>query len=288
MLATGYLYDFLRKIGLSDFGARTGEFMLVRPLKVVLILIAAALIGRLASRAIAKWIRALPQRAPLRDVSGRAERRAVTLGAVLGSTARVVIWSVAVLMVFDEMGVNLAPLLAGAGIAGVAVGFGAQSLVRDFLSGLFILVEDQYGVGDSVDVGAASGTVEEVNLRVTRLRSVEGTVWYVPNGEIRRVANSSIEGSRAVVDVAIPRQVDVALALRIAEEEARAFASDATWASAVIAEPEVWGVDSMTFEEVIVRVVVRTVPTDRLRVARALRGRIAARVQQESGSGRAA
>ena len=102
------------------------------------------------------------------------------------------------LTILDELGVNLAPLLAGAGIVGVALGFGAQTLVRDFLSGLFMLVEDQYGVGDVIDVGVATGTVEGVSLRTTRLRDVEGVVWHVPNGEIQRVGNKSQQWSRAV------------------------------------------------------------------------------------------
>ena len=107
------------------------------------------------------------------------------------------------------VGINLAPLLAGAGVAGVALGFGAQSLVRDCISGLFMLIEDQYGIGDQVDLGAASGTVERVSLRTTVLRGADGTVWHVPNGEVRRVGNQSKLWSMAVVDVDIPVDTDL-------------------------------------------------------------------------------
>ena len=124
------------------------------------------------------------------EVSLRAEQRINALTSVLRSVSTAVIFAIAGFMILGEMGLNLAPLLAGAGIVGLAVGFGAQSLVKDFLSGMFILVEDQFGVGDIVDLDqTTSGTVEAVSLRTTRLRAVDGTVWHVPNGDIRRVGN---------------------------------------------------------------------------------------------------
>ena len=138
---------------------------------------------------------------PMSDV--RRVQRAHTIGAVLRSVASILIWSIVVLTVLEELGVNLAPLLAGAGIAGIALGFGAQSLVRDFVSGLFMLLEDQFGVGDVIDTGVAVGTVEGVALRTTRLRDADGVVWHIPNGVIMRVGNKSQQWSRALVDVAI-------------------------------------------------------------------------------------
>jgi small conductance mechanosensitive channel len=115
----------------------------------------------------------------------------------MASFVRAAVWGVALLVVFDQLGINLAPLLAGAGIVGLALGFGAQALVRDVIAGLFILVEDQYGVGDVIDLGDVGGEVEEVNLRVTRLRAPDGKVWFVPNGEIRKVGNASMPTSGA-------------------------------------------------------------------------------------------
>jgi moderate conductance mechanosensitive channel len=136
----GYIYDLLIKLGLTDFGARTGEFLLVRPLKIVLILVTAVFLARLAGRALRRFLRSVQARSPLRAASLRAEQRTSTLGDVLAGVARMVILGVAILMVLGQLGLDLAPLLAGAGIAGIAVGFGAQSLVKDFLSGFFIIV----------------------------------------------------------------------------------------------------------------------------------------------------
>jgi small-conductance mechanosensitive channel len=189
----GYLYELLRKLGLSDFQAGTVEFLLVRPLKIAAIVVAVVVLARIGSRAVRRVVVGIHTRAPLLAGTARAQQRASTVGHALASLVRAVVWVVGGLLILDQVGLNLAPLLAGAGIAGVAIGFGAQSLVRDYLSGLFILLEDQYGVGDRVNVGTnATGTVEDINLRVTRVRSTDGTVWFVPNGEIRTVGNSSM------------------------------------------------------------------------------------------------
>src|SRR2546421_4531908 len=150
MVADSYVYDLLRKLGLSPFQARTGEFLLVRPLKVLLIVLAAIVLSRILTRWIVRSVRSLQLRTPLIADSPRAQQRATTIADVVGNFSRAVIWFVAVLLICDQLGVNLAPLLAGAGIAGIAIGFGAQSLVKDVISGLFLLLEDQYGVGDTV------------------------------------------------------------------------------------------------------------------------------------------
>src|SRR5262249_29170644 len=123
--------------------------------------------------------------------------------------ASVVIWVVAILLALGQLGFNLAPLIAGAGIAGVAIGFGAQNLVKDCITGLFMLIEDQYGIGDVVDLGVASGTVEGVSLRTTVLRSQDGTVWHVPNGEVRRVGNRTKLWSVAVLDIVVAYDADL-------------------------------------------------------------------------------
>ena len=146
----------------------------------------------------------------------RRKARAESIGAALAGVVAVAIWVVAMFAIASVLGINLAPLLAGAGVAGVALGFGAQSLVRDCISGLFMLLEDQYGIGDQVDLGAASGTVERVSLRTTVVRGADGTVWHVPNGEVRRVGNQSKLWSMAVVDVdvAVDANLDAARAAR--------------------------------------------------------------------------
>jgi moderate conductance mechanosensitive channel len=277
----GYIYDLLIKLGLSDFGARTGEFLLVRPLKILLILVVAIVVGRIAGRAIRRFLRAARLRNPLRSESARAEQRITTIGDVLVGLVRALIGTVAVFLVLDQLGLNLAPLIAGAGIAGIAIGFGAQSMVKDFLAGLFILVEDQYGVGDVVNVGEATGTIEDITLRVTRLRAVDGTVWFVPNGEIKSVGNTSMEWSRALIDVIVPYDVDVAKASAAIGEEASALAADPDWRDQVLEEPEVWGVQEMGKDGLTIRMVMKTAPRQQYAIARELRGRISARLRRE-------
>jgi small conductance mechanosensitive channel len=184
-------------------------------------------------------------------------------------------------MVLSEVGVDIAPIIASAGIIGIALGFGAQSLVKDFLAGIFIFIEDQYGVGDVVDVGDANGTVEAVTLRMTRLRDIEGTVWYVPNGEILRVGNKSQNWSRAVVDVRVGYDEDLARVQRILREVAHDLWDDDEYSHVVIEEPEVTGVEMMEPDSVTIRVMVKTAPLEQWGVARALRQRIKARFDHE-------
>ena len=143
--------------------------------------------------------------------SVRRALRAETIGAVLRSLVGALIWATAIVMILNTLSVNLAAIGVGASIIGVAIGFGAQSLVRDFISGLFMLAEDQYGVGDVIDTGEATGTVEGVSLRTTRLRDVEGVVWHIPNGEIRRIGNMSQQWSRALLDVPVAYDADIAV-----------------------------------------------------------------------------
>jgi small conductance mechanosensitive channel len=277
----GYIYDLLRKLGLSDFGASTGEFLLLRPLKIVLILVVAMVLARMAGRAIRRFLGTALARSPLRAQSARAQQRATTLGDVLAGLARTIIMAVAALVILDELGLNLAPLLAGAGIAGIAIGFGAQSLVKDFLSGFFVIVEDQYGVGDVVDLGGTRGTVEELSMRVTRLRSVDGTVWFVPNGEVRKVGNTSMEWSRALLDVLVPYDIDVAQVSAAIDEEAQRLAAEDQWREKILEPPQVWGVQTMGAEGLTIRLVVKTLPRQQDDVERELLTRISARLRRD-------
>jgi small conductance mechanosensitive channel len=281
----GYIYDLLIKLGLTDFGARTGEFLLVRPLTIVLILLFAMVLARVAGRGIRRFLRSVKSRSPLRAASLRADQRTETLGDVLASGVRMLIMGIALLMILGQLGLNLAPLLAGAGIAGIAVGFGAQSLVKDFLSGFFIIVEDQFGVGDVVDLDGTKGTVEELTMRVTRVRSVDGTVWFVPNGELRRVGNTSMEWSRALLDVLVAYDNDINAVAELIKDEALRFAADPAWDEYVLEPPEVWGVQTMGADGVSVRLVVKTAPKQQDNVARELRGRLSARLRREGVRG---
>ncbi|MGH8985741.1 MAG: mechanosensitive ion channel family protein [Acidimicrobiia bacterium] len=263
------------------------------PLRVLLILVVAYILVRISRRIIKRAVRRLETGdseskletfrrrtgLSLLDTSdqmptARRIQRARTIGVVLRSIVTVVIWTIAVLMALGELGVDLAPLLAGAGVVGIAIGFGAQTLVRDFLSGLFMLFEDQYGVGDVVDVGEASGTVEGVSLRTTRLRDVEGVVWHVPNGEIKRVGNMSQQWSRALLDIGVAYETDVPTAIRVIKETADAMWGDDEWSRLILGEPEVWGVEELGADRVIIRLVVQTRPLEQWAVARELRARI--------------
>jgi moderate conductance mechanosensitive channel len=276
----GYIYQLFRKVGFSDFTASTAEFLLAGPLTVVLILAGAVVLSRLGSRVARRSVESLVARSRLQPTP-RSTSRAKTLAGVAASVVRILVFSIAILLILDKVGINLGPLLAGASIVGVALGFGAQSLVRDFLSGFFILAEDQYGVGDTVTVAEVLGTVEEVSLRTTRLRGVDGTVWYVPNGEIRKVGNSAKDWSRAIVDVLVPAEADVNAATASIARELGALPRDAEWTEAVLEPPEVLGVEAMGPDGWTVRVAARTAPEARARVARELRARIGARLQND-------
>ncbi|SMF51398.1 small conductance mechanosensitive channel [Cellulosimicrobium cellulans J34] len=206
--------------------------------------------------------------------SARRAQRARTVGSVLRSVANIVIGATIVLMVLAELGVNIAPFLASAGIAGVALGFGAQSLVKDFLSGTFMLLEDQYGVGDTVDFGEVTGTVEEVALRVTKVRDGDGTLWFVRNGEILRTGNKTQEWGRATVDVRVAYWADVETvrgALRAAGEQ---VASDPVLGTYVLEPPHVSGIEGMTAEALELKVQVKTQAAMQWEVARALRASV--------------
>ncbi len=230
------------------------------------------LIGRLVSQA---------ENRPGDARESRRVQRARTMGSLLKSIATGLIAAITIMMTIAELGYNVGPLLASAGIVGVAVGFGAQSLVKDFLSGIFMIFEDQYGVGDVVDLGEAVGTIEAVSLRVTRLRDTEGTVWYVRNGEILRVGNMSQNWARTVLDVAVAYSEDLVKVRRVLREVAHEMWEDADFTGIVIEEPEVWGVQSVGPDGVVLRVAVKTAPQQQWAVGRELRQRIKSRFDRE-------
>ncbi|MCB7136361.1 mechanosensitive ion channel family protein [Cellulosimicrobium marinum] len=206
--------------------------------------------------------------------TARRAARARTIGSVLRSAANIIIGATVVLMVLAELGLNIAPFLASAGIAGVALGFGAQSLVKDFLSGTFMLLEDQYGVGDVVDFGEVVGTVEEVALRVTKVRSIDGTLWYVRNGEILRTGNMSQEWSRAAVDVRVAYHADVAQVRTLLLQAAESVRADPALGDAVVEAPEVLGIEDLTAEAVQLKVQMKTRAAMQWEVGRALRAAV--------------
>ncbi|TVR35675.1 MAG: mechanosensitive ion channel family protein [Nitriliruptor sp.] len=208
-------------------------------------------------------------------VSVRRAQRAEALGALANSVLSVLIWTMAVLILLSTaFGISLTPLLAGAGIFGVAIGFGAQGLVGDFLAGIFMLAEDQYGVGDIVDVGDASGVVEGVSLRTTRVRDISGTLWHVPNGQIMRVGNMSQEWARALLDIGVAYGTDIDAASELILTIAVDMANEDDYQEIFLDEPEIWGVENLGTDSVDIRLVIKTQPGQQYAIARELRRRI--------------
>jgi small-conductance mechanosensitive channel len=204
-------------------------------------------------------------------VDERRKQRVRALGAILRSAASVTIFSIAGFVVLGDLDINLAPLLASAGVVGVAIGFGAQSLVRDYLAGIFMLVEDQYGVGDVIRVGDATGTVENVTLRITRVRDVNGIVWHIRNGAIETVGNESQGWARAVIDFPVPFHADLPTIRSLLEQTGDDMWNDPDWRAVMLEAPEVWGAQEISSDEVTMRIVVKTAPLRQWEVEREMR-----------------
>ena len=199
----------------------------------------------------------------------RIAQRTTTIGSVLSNF---ITWGLSIVVIsaiLSELGIAVGAIIGGVGILGAALGFGAQSLVRDIISGLFIVAEDQYGVGDSVDLGEAKGVVEAVGLRVTQIRDVEGTLWYVRNGEIVRVGNKSQGWARVVLDIAFDYDVDIAKATAAVEKAAATISK-----THLSGAPEVWGVQDVTGDQYVLRLVQQVQPKSQDEVARELRAAV--------------
>lgn len=272
--------------------AKVADWLTGAPLQILLVVIGTWVLNRLVRRAIKRFsariegsresghLKRMRDRTPsvflaTGEVNLRAAARAQTIAIVLRSICSGVIGGFALIYVLGALGLDLGPLLAGAGVAGVALGFGAQSLVKDFLSGIFMLIEDQYGVGDVVDLGEASGTVEQVTLRVTRLRDQNGTVWHVPNGQIMRVGNKSQQWARAVLDVPVSPNADLERAAAVIAEAALKVWELPEAKPDVLEVPEVLGIEYLGPDAATIRVQGKTRPGAQWRVNRLLRVRIA-------------
>ncbi|EQD81790.1 small conductance mechanosensitive channel [Saccharopolyspora erythraea NRRL 2338] len=268
--------------------AAYAELLIAKPLNIVFILLVAFLLRYFVHRTINGLTRGNGKTPkllqPLKErrgdtltaelLSERRKQRARTIGSVLKSIASFLIFGIASMYVLKVFDVELGPVLASAGVLGVAVAFGAQNLVRDFLSGMFMMVEDQYGVGDVVDLGEATGTVEAVGLRVTTLRDLNGTVWYVRNGEILRVGNSSQGFAVAVVDFPISHNSDVEKAIEVAGEVAAEATSREPLSQDVLEPPEMLGVDQITSDTITLRLTTKVRPGKQWAVQRRLRAEI--------------
>jgi small conductance mechanosensitive channel len=204
----------------------------------------------------------------------RIVQRARTIGLVLSNLLTAGLTISALIAILSELGIAIGALAAGAGILGAALGFGAQSLVKDFIAGLFIVVEDQFGVGDFVDLGTATGVVESIRLRVTQVRDTEGTVWYVRNGEILRVGNQSQGWSRIILDLPLAYNSDLDKAKKVLEGAALKLAETPAMKSGLIGKPEIWGIQALAGEEVVFRMVQQVRPSKKEVLTRALRAEV--------------
>jgi small-conductance mechanosensitive channel len=281
----------------NDFLARSADAIVGKGFAIAVIVVLALVARYLLHRSIYRLVEGATSRRVSRlisrrtrpqlgetataAVSPRRAQRARTIGSVLRSGGSAVVGVVAVGMVLAEFGVSLGPILASAGIVGLAVGFGAQNLVRDFLSGMFMLLEDQYGVGDIVDLGSASGTVESVGLRITTVRDGNGTVWYVRNGEILRVGNKSQGYAQVVIDMPVTHDTDLERCRTVMQEVADEMHADAEWSDVLLAAPESLGAEDVTAQGVVMRVQVRTTSAAQWRAGRELRMRLTERFVAE-------
>jgi small conductance mechanosensitive channel len=283
--------------------AHSASWAIGKPAAIIGLIILAVVVRWLAHRAIDRVVRraetgvlptrVLPRLSGHRDKdadkpvqartrgAGRRVQRAQGLGSLLKSLTTGLVFGVIAVMILAEVGVNIAPIIASAGVVGIAIGFGAQSLVKDFMAGVAMMIEDQYGVGDVVDLGEASGTVEAVGLRITRVRDVNGTVWYVRNGEIVRVGNMSQNWARTVLDVPVRDTEDVVHVQQVLEDVAVGLWRDERYSQQILEQPEVWGVESIYPGAVVIRVALKTAPLEQWEVAREMRQRIKTRFDQE-------
>jgi len=267
--------------------ANSSYVLIVKPLRVLGIVLAAMLIRWLIHRAIRRLttstsrasmpalLKPLKERAAAVAEEGqfipeRRRQRAEAIGSVLRSFVTAVVFTIAVLLVMGEFGFNLGPLLASAGIVGVALGFGAQSLVKDLIAGLFMLLEDQYGVGDTVDLGDATGVVETVGLRITTVRDARGVLWYVRNGEIVRVGNKSQGWAMVVIDIPIGF-VNSEEAIGVLRTAAQSVADDPDHATEFLEPPDVVGVETLTVDGATIRTIAKTTADGQIAVQRELR-----------------
>ena len=285
---------------LPKFIEHNRDALIVHPVRVLSIVLLALLARVVLNRSIQHLVKSATQNdvplvlRPLRERPGlhgllesaglrsdRRRQRAETIGSILRSTGSVVIALFALMLILEEYHYQLGPIIAGAGVVGIAIGFGAQNVVKDFLSGIFMILEDQYGVGDVVDLGEAAGVVEGVGLRTTRLRDVNGAVWYVRNGEILRVGNRSQGIAQVVLDVPFPYECDLDQASETIKAVADQLVDDDAWADAILDEAEVLGIERIGEDGVVLRLTVKTRPADQWRVARELRRRLKDRLDAE-------
>lgn len=268
----GWLFDLLMKAGVSSSTAHTVVEFVFRPLEIVLVVVVAVLVAHFGAVAIRRVLGRIGEQAAARAGSARATTRMRTVVAFTANIWRIVVAIIAIAIALGMLGINLTPLLASATIIGATLGFGAQLFVRDYLAGVLLTIEDQYGIGDTIVVNGKSGVVEDLTLRVTRLRAADGSVHYVPNGDIRELGNDSRGWASAIVDVPIPLGPSEMLdrAKDAAARAAYAVTVDPALGPGTASAPEVVGLVAVDATGCTLRVRLRTTPMHRDQVQRAL------------------
>jgi small-conductance mechanosensitive channel len=260
--------------------SETIAWLIGTPLKIAVIALGAVFANRLARRGIKRVVAGLESDVTTNLVTDvaehRSDERARTIGTLLRSASSTLIFSIAFILMLDHLGLNIVPLLASLGIAGIALGFGAQTLIEDLISGMMLVIEDQLGVGDDVDVGVVSGTVERLTLRSTVILDSSGVRWYVPNSEIRHVANESQHKSRAKVQIGVAYGANLPSTLKVLHDAAVELASEARWQEAGIEEVPIPFVAELGEHAVVVEVHVFIDAATRGSLEKALRERLVA------------
>ena len=294
----GFVCEWVWDVSGNERLAEIIGWSVERPLKVVLVLVAAVVVNRLLKKtiegvvnrlvesrsekesaaesdALVAWVgRRARKLTGIHERAERSRQRARTLGGLFRTTTTVAVYVMAVLLALGQIGFDLGPLIAGAGIVGFAIGFGAQSMVSDIIAGIFILVEDQYAEGDWVDLGDASGTVEAVNLRTTEVRDLAGSVWTVPNGEIRRVCNFSQDFGKTILDVDVAYDTDIDLAASVIKEVADELWRENLESATILEEPQIAGVQNFGADSISIRLVVKTEAGEQWATGRQIRARL--------------
>lgn len=269
----GWLYHLLVKLGVSPDTASTVTDLIIRPLSILLVLIVALIAARYGAKVIRRLLERVADQTAARSGSQRAGARVATMSGLVANVWRFFVFVVAGAIVLGIFGINLTPLLASATIIGATLGFGAQQIVRDYFSGILMTMEDQYNVGDSVTVGGVTGIIEDVTMRLTRFRGVDGTIYIIPNGDIRLIANNSRGWARAVVDLTLPgtSAADLDAVRRIIEDAAHEVAARPEFAAHSTEPPTLVGLLTADATTITLRVMLLTVPSQRDALTRALR-----------------
>ncbi|MGH2719597.1 MAG: mechanosensitive ion channel family protein [Actinomycetota bacterium] len=278
MANTSSVCRFFSKVGVSHCSA-AAKWLIEKPVELLIVLVVAMVVSRVVARLTRKFITSLGTHTALQRQSARAPRRAYALASSAAGVSRVIVWIIALPTLLSILDVNLGPFVAVTTVVGAALGFGAQSLVKDLLSGFMILAEDQYAIGDRISLPTKDmiGIVEDVNLMRTRMRADDGNVWFIANGEIREVANLSLDWVRATVDIVLPYGADLDAALITAANEAQTMSREPEWATIMKSAPETYA-QAMDHESVTMRVTARTPPGTSSGVSRTLLQRILSRL----------